>query len=124
MRNAELQTIAGFAKRLLLRAPRSALRVAAALLGMLLLATPLTAQEPDVAQLIDVQVGFNGAYKLGCWTPVSLTFRSGPQVQVGAVTLVVPDADGVPVAYSSPPIQLTPGRTTSTTIYVRFGRAD
>lgn len=123
-RNVERWTLGEACCRLQLRARRSALRVVAALGGMLLLATPLAAQEPDRAQLIDVQVGFNGAYKLGCWTPVELTFRSGPQVQVGQASLVVPDADGVPVAYSSPPIQMTPGRTTAVTVYVRFGRAD
>lgn len=53
-------------------------------------------QEPAV---IDLTVGFNGAYKVGFWTPVKVQVEGiDPETDV-SVAITVPDGDGLPTRY-------------------------
>lgn len=88
----------------------------------LLLVDVVAAQAPVEPQLVDVRVGFDGAYKLGCWTAVELTFIGGAERLTGVVELTTDDGDGTPVRYASQPVQLTPGRITPVVVYAMFGR--
>ena len=85
------------------------------------------AQQNVLPEIVDFQVGFQSRYKVGQWTPVWITFRGGNARTSGAVTLTVPDGDGVPSRVTTPdnrPVLLLPGRETTVLLYARFGRVD
>ncbi len=84
-------------------------------------------QEPSRPEIASVRVGFAGHYKPGLWTPVEVTVRGGSEPLVCRLTLTVPDGDGVPSRYATPPdapCRLSPGQESSVLLYVRFGRAE
>ncbi len=91
------------------------------------------AQEPDAAKrqklperpvIIGVRAGIDGAYKLGCWTPVELEILAGPKSEAGELVLTTADGDGVACSYPPLAVQLTAGRTVRVVGYVRFGKSD
>ncbi len=89
------------------------------------LAAPAHAQKPKDPRITDVRIGFDGAYKLGCWTQVEVTLAAGDEPYTGAVEISVPDADGVPTSVVTPPerpVGLTPGQTTTARLFVRYGQ--
>ena len=60
-----------------------------------------------------MHVGIGDHYKAGVWTPLELTLRGGRQALAAAVSVTVPDDDGIAVRYSTPPeepCRLEPGR--------------
>jgi len=74
-----------------------------------------------------IRVGFDDDYKVGTWTPVTLTLRGGSRQLTGFVTLTVPDGDGVPSAvttFGGRPVMVLPGRETTVRLFARFGRVD
>jgi hypothetical protein len=105
---------------------------AASLLGMacslaalvVLTASPVFAAASDSPRIGALRVGFNGAYKLGCWTPVEVEITAGSTPQTAQLQLIVADSDGVPTRVSSEPISLVPNRTTSVRMFVRFGQVE
>ncbi|MEA3342313.1 MAG: hypothetical protein U9R15_20295, partial [Chloroflexota bacterium] len=85
------------------------------------------AQQEDPPEILDLRVGFDNRYKVGSWVPVKITFRGGSQRLTGAVTLTVPDGDGIPSQVTRPgnrPLMLLPGKETSVSLFARFGRVD
>lgn len=77
---------------------------------------------PEIAGL---QIGFDGCYKVGLWTPVRIELRGGSEPAVGRVSITVPDGEGVASRVSTPgeePVRVAPGETESVLLYVRFGR--
>jgi len=82
---------------------------------------PVVAQDHKPPQFENVEVGPANKYRLGFWTPVTLTFRGGDRRATGIVELTANDGDGVPVKYRSSPLLLLPGSPVSTTVYVRLG---
>jgi hypothetical protein len=79
-----------------------------------------------VVVIRDVQVGFDGQYKLGFWTPISITLEAQEPVH-GHLEVTVPDADGVPTTVASDrgqPIEVPVGGTVSEMLYVKPGQAD
>jgi hypothetical protein len=70
-----------------------------------------------------IQLGFNNHFKLGCWTPVEVTF-DGADVDSTAEQLDVQaiDGDGVPAWFTGPPVLGSAGQTAIS--YVRIGRSD
>ncbi len=105
------------------------------LLLMLLVATcwaPLaaaqSAEEPQSAgpQIAAVRLGFDGAYKLGCWTPVEVDLVGGTLPFTGRLMITVPDSDGVPTTVVSPaerPVGVEPGQSTTARLFVRVGQS-
>ncbi|TWT86492.1 hypothetical protein Mal64_33170 [Pseudobythopirellula maris] len=85
--------------------------------------------EPTIGEC---RFGFEGAYKLGVWTPLRVAIdggEAGPDARAEALRLVVaaPDSDGVATLATTPggkPAAVEPGRTTHELLYVRVGRAD
>ena len=99
----------------------------AVLLAAALLVGEATAQQDDPPKIVDIRVGFNNRYKVGNWVPVKITFRGGSRRLTGAVTLSVPDGDGIPSSVTTPgnrPLLVMPGLETSVTLFARFGRVD
>ena len=73
-----------------------------------------------------VEVGFEGRYKVGYWTPVRVLLenRSGAAVE-GRLQLVVPDGDGAPSRVVSPDVvRLTPEQAKTIVLYAKFGRLE
>src|SRR5262245_43738464 len=68
---------------------------------------PTDAQaQPSDKQLVveNVQLGFNGRFKLGAWTPVFVKLRGNSSSSDRRLTVQAPDGDGVPVGYLTPAI--------------------
>ncbi len=87
-----------------------------AALALLFLASPALAQKIELEK---VAVGFNGKYKVGVWTPVSVTL-TGPSVR-GRLDLETADGDDVNSIVSRDNIQID-GRPKQ--LLVRFGSTD
>ncbi|MBN2474148.1 MAG: hypothetical protein JXB62_06055 [Pirellulales bacterium] len=68
---------------------------------------------------LSVQIGFDGRYKVGVWTPIRITLQPGRgEPPADRVVVTVPDGDGVPSRFSAP---FAPGDSTAT-VYARLGR--
>lgn len=105
------------------------------LLLVLLLATswaPLAAAQPaekprtEGPRIAEVRLGFDGMYKLGCWTPVEVDLVGGTLPLTGRVMITVPDSDGVPTTVVSPaerPVGVEPGQLTTARLFVRVGQS-
>ena len=85
---------------------------------------PAWSAEPETAQLSAVRVGFNGHYKLGCWTPVEVDIAPGDTAQTAQVQLIVADSDGVPTRVFSEPVALAPGQPATVHMFARFGQVE
>jgi len=77
----------------------------------------------SATEIYDVQIGFDGLYKLGCWTPIRIKLRGGPTPETGHVALMVADTDGVPTTVVSPPVHLKPGQNRNVSMLVRPGQS-
>lgn len=87
------------------------------------LAAPAAAQQID-PKITGVQIGFEGTYKLGCWTPLTVELQGGSEVWTGRVVVAVPDTDGVTTrVVSDRPIGLDPEQTATARLLVRVGQA-
>ncbi len=88
-------------------------------LALLLLASPALAADVTLEK---VTVGFNGKYKVGVWTPVSVTLASSsPKPPRGRLELHTADGDDVTSIVSRDNVQVD-GRAKQ--LLVRFGSTD
>ncbi len=69
------------------------------------------------------QVGFDGTYQVGRWTPVSVTLASDAPSTVRVAVETV-DPDGCPTEFTSEPVRLGPNQSQSVRLLVRPGRLD
>jgi hypothetical protein len=88
---------------------------------------PLTVcgQQSDPPQIVGVRVGLGDRYKAGLWTQVEVVLRGGSTEFTGELSLITPDADGVPGRVSTPPNEpctIRPGQETTVRLITRFGR--
>ncbi len=91
----------------------------------LLLAQSAPAAEQRPAEIVGLRVGLAGCYKTGLWTPVEVVLRGNRSAQ-GRLTVTVPDGDGVPARFATPPeepCRVRSGEETAVVLYARFGRA-
>ena len=72
-----------------------------------------------------MKLGFDGLYKVGCWTPVWVTLKGGSVATTGNLELTTPDGDGVPVRYTSDfnTVHVKANETITVLRYTRFGRS-
>src|SRR5262245_4188281 len=94
---------------------------------LLVCACPDTAAASDSTSLPEVKsihVGFGNRYKLGCWTPVEVTFSGAPgdSGAGGRLEIEAPDGDAVPCRFAGPRLISTMGE--SRLAYAKIGRAD
>jgi len=96
-----------------------------ALLGAAAQAQP--AAVPTTMPTIDgIRLGWDGVYKLGCWTPLEVEISGGSEPIVGQVEVTVPDSDGVPTTVSTldhRPVGVDPGYTSVARLFVRIGQS-
>ncbi len=81
-------------------------------------------EEPKISQL---NVGFGGVYKLGCWAPVEVILVGGTESYTGRVLITAPDSDGVPTTVVSPterPVGIRPGQATVVRLNIRVGQSN
>jgi hypothetical protein len=106
---------------------RALVLVASAWVLALPRATPARADEGDAVRL-PLRIGFDGAYKLGCWTPVWVDVAAEQgwrrEGSLAAVEITAPDTDGLPCTFSAR--AATPGddsgRLTTWTAFIRVGQ--
>ena len=75
----------------------------------------------------NVEIGFDGAFKLGHWTPVRVNFVGGSASASGAVEITTLDSDGVGTVYRSDrneQVRFKAGEENSILTNVKFGRAN
>ncbi|RIK78761.1 MAG: hypothetical protein DCC67_11305 [Planctomycetota bacterium] len=60
----------------------------------------LAAQSSARAEIGPLRIGFEGAYKLGCWTPLEVELRN-VGAAAGVVEVIATDAEGTPVAVTT-----------------------
>ncbi len=79
---------------------------------------------PAEVEVVRVDVGFDGRYKVGVWVPVRVVLKSDRET-TGEVRLIVPDGDGVPSTLLEPggaPRVLRADAEVEVGFYARFGR--
>lgn len=99
---------------------------AARRLGLLLavLCVPSTCHGADVA-IESIDVGFDGYYVIGNWTPIVVTMQTSSESLIGTVELTLLDGDGIPCTYSrDEAIQLIPGEPLRIWCYAPIGNPD
>jgi hypothetical protein len=95
-----------------------------AFLAVGLAATPAGAKG-DAASIENLQIGFGGVFKLGCWTPLSVELAAGSQPFAGRVLVESVDSDGVATQIVAPAdgdVELASGETTRVAASVCLGR--
>ncbi|HYO25076.1 MAG TPA: hypothetical protein VEQ85_09000 [Lacipirellulaceae bacterium] len=100
-------------------APRVLLAIALSLGG----ATRSQAQgaAPAAPEILGVQVGFAGAYKLGCWTALRAKVRGGHELPGLRIEAVTADSDGVATTFTAP-LQVGASETIEAELVIRVGR--
>jgi len=81
----------------------------------------------QVPRVVRVEVGFDGKYKLGRWTPVRVAIAGGAVPVRADVTLTLLDGDGLPVTVrweDRGTVEIPAGGQVSRTLYARFGRVE
>ncbi|MGD9646227.1 MAG: hypothetical protein AB7U73_10990 [Pirellulales bacterium] len=79
-------------------------------------------QPPKRLEIVGVQAGIAGQYKVGCWAPLDVLFRGGPENRQGVAVVTVPDGDGVPAEVVSAPLAVLAGAPAAVRVYVKPGR--
>jgi hypothetical protein len=99
--------------------------VALCLALLLALVAPVHAQQPPKLEVGELNLGFNGVYKLGCWTPAEVTLRGGDESFTAAIRVTTADSEGVPTSVFTPPdrpVGVFAGRDSSARLFVRPGQ--
>lgn len=76
-------------------------------------------------QIKDVQIGFDGNYKVGHWTPLWITLVGGNDDARGWLEITAPDSDGVQVTYVDAVrrvVEVQAGEKVTVPQYLKFGR--
>jgi hypothetical protein len=94
-------------------------QISALLASLLLMSQHAFAAEPPV-KIENVRVGFNDAYKLGTWTPISVDLKAGRQAFSGYLEAVVADDDGTST-YKQIPVAIEPSGFATFHTFVRPG---
>lgn len=91
-------------------------------LGFVTPSAQAAAADGATPTIAGAQIGFAGAYKLGCWTPIVIELQDGNQPWTGRVVITAPDTDGVPTEVSTE-VSLGGEEVASHRQFVRVGQA-
>ncbi len=81
------------------------------------------AQPATAPTILAAELGFDGVYKLGCWTPLVVKLQGGTRAVTGQLTVTAPDSDGVPTTVVAPrPVEIEPGQVSTVRLRVRVGQ--
>ncbi|MCE9548301.1 MAG: hypothetical protein K8T25_22740 [Planctomycetia bacterium] len=73
-------------------------------------------------QIAKAEIGFGGHYKLGYWTPLSVTVSGLAEKETCTLEVTVPDSDGAPTQFTQA-ISVASHQPLSVRLYVKIGRA-
>ncbi|MCA9079944.1 MAG: hypothetical protein KDA58_05265 [Planctomycetaceae bacterium] len=82
--------------------------------------TSALGQTPQVS---DVRVGYQGVFKVGCWSPLEFTISGAAGTTVQPI-LILPDPDGSPVEQLWPEVTLPASGSVTTQGVFRLGRLE
>lgn len=85
----------------------------------------LLAAQAEGPRIDSISVGFEGAFKVGHWTPIQIACSGGGESQSVSVELLTPDTDGVRTLFvdtKAPPLELAPGKTAKVVRYFKPGQ--
>ena len=95
------------------------------LTGVLAIVATLPSARAAGVTIASIEVGFDGYYVIGSWTPVVVSLTGGSETVTGFVELTLADGDGALCTFTSNrPVQLVPGRTERVWCYAQFGNPD
>jgi hypothetical protein len=97
--------------------------VCAFMLWCLCSVVPTALASPVEVQSVRIGLGQSNAFKIGCWTPVRVQLKAGPERFSGLLELTVPDDDGTPTSYRQP-VEVSPNESAHFTVYGRPGGQD
>ncbi|MEM8946829.1 MAG: hypothetical protein AAGD11_16770, partial [Planctomycetota bacterium] len=78
-----------------------------------------TADSPTITA---ARIGFDGAFKLGCWSPLTIELAGGDESWQGQVLVTAPDTDGVPTQVRKP-VVVEAGKPQTIPFSVRVGQS-
>ena len=93
-------------------------------LAVVLMADAVAADMPDLRADLrpDLRVGFDGVYRTGSWTPLTIEFPASPENAPPAVCVWVEDPDGQYVRSIAAPVEIGADGRRAARLTVRFGR--
>ena len=74
------------------------------------------------ARIEKLDLGIQGFYKIGCWTPVQVTIRGGSSPFQGTITLQVADDDDISTSSWPKSFHLEANQNITLTLYAKPGR--
>jgi hypothetical protein len=89
-------------------------------LAVVLMADAVAAEPSDLRP--DLRVGFDGVYRTGSWTPLTVEFPAPPEYAPPAVCVWVEDPDGQYVRSTAAPVEIGADGRREARLTVRFGR--
>ncbi len=99
----------------------SSLLLAGLLVSSVFVSSAFAQSRPKIER---AELGFNGRYKVGCWTPLRLELKGGAKPLTVVAEVSLPDSDGLLAVVTSPPLRLSAGERTVTPMLVRIGQLD
>ena len=93
-------------------------------LAVVLMADAVAAEPSDLLSDLraDLRVGFDGVYRTGSWTPLTVEFPASPENAPPAVCVWVEDPDGQYVRSTAAPVEIGADGRRAARLTVRFGR--
>ena len=85
--------------------------------ALCLLPSPFASAAQAAPSIDRVELGFDGNYKLGYWTPLAVYVSGTSDAQNGSLEVIVPDSDGVPTRVRHP-LSASAAR-----LFVKIGRS-
>jgi len=86
---------------------------------------PVTTAATTGPQIVSVQAGFAGKFKLGSWAPFEIELRGGAEATRGTVEMVLLDGDAVPSRVTAPAdglLDLRAGETLRVPLVAKLGQ--
>lgn len=68
--------------------------------------TPALADGPSDVQILRTDIGFKGRFKVGCWTPITISLETSQPLRA-EWTVSSPDPEGATVIYQQAPIDIS-----------------
>jgi hypothetical protein len=77
--------------------------------------------QSDGPQITAVSIGIDGAYKLGCWAPLTVSLRGGLDAVAGVVEVATQDPDAVGATVTAP-FRLAARASAAVQLFIRIGQ--
>ncbi len=85
-------------------------------------ASATTGADSSRAEISDIKIGFDDAYKVGHWTPIAVTLEAGSEDLQGHLEVQTLDGDEAPAMIRGPAVRLSAGTRQNLSMLVKPGR--